>query len=121
MDSKVVEEYSSKVDVLSQTLIKLVLMSLGFETFSKYYNSVFEKSCKGNLRMNYYSPPNNSNQSSSSIALKPHTDFSCLTLLYNDHIRGLEVQSKEGSWFSVEPLADSFSVNLGDVFQVCER
>lgn len=114
---KAMEEYSSKVDVVAKTLIKLTLMGLGFEVFSEYYESFFEKSCSGDLRMNYYSPPTNNSQLSA-LPLGPHTDFSFISLLCNDRMAGLEIQSKEGDWFSVKPLRNSLAVFVGDSFQI---
>lgn len=47
--------------------------------------------------------------------VSPHTDFGCITLLYQDPIGGLEVRSRDGQWLIAEPVADTFVVNIGDL------
>ncbi|GLJ11991.1 hypothetical protein SUGI_0181580 [Cryptomeria japonica] len=105
---KAVKEYSYKVEELAKTLVKLTVSSLGLDV-------ALEKSLEGNLRMNYYTPPF---AQTSTLPLKGHKDFSCLTVLYQDHMGGLEVLTKEGMWAAVKPLKGSFAVNVGDSLEI---
>jgi isopenicillin N synthase-like dioxygenase len=117
---KGVAEYSSKIDAFSKTLMKLIVLSLGFDMSSEYYESFFEKSCDSNLRCSSYVRP--TILQSSAIPLSSHTDFSFISILYHDIIGGLQVQTKEGDWFRLKPVSNStgtsFVVNLGDAFQI---
>lgn len=45
----------------------------------------------------------------------PHTDFGCLTLLAQDNIAGLQVQTADGDWLNIEPDRTSLIVNVGDM------
>lgn len=45
----------------------------------------------------------------------PHKDFGCLTLLAQDDVGGLQVQTPAGNWVDAPPLADAFVVNVGDM------
>ena len=45
----------------------------------------------------------------------PHTDFGCLTLLAQDNVAGLQVQTNHGDWINVEPDRDALIVNVGDM------
>ncbi|MEM7440479.1 MAG: 2OG-Fe(II) oxygenase family protein [Pseudomonadota bacterium] len=45
----------------------------------------------------------------------PHKDFGCLTLLAQDEIGGLQVQTPAGQWVDAPPMKDAFVVNVGDM------
>uniref|UniRef100_A0A0C9QW95 TSA: Wollemia nobilis Ref_Wollemi_Transcript_4406_1241 transcribed RNA sequence n=1 Tax=Wollemia nobilis TaxID=56998 RepID=A0A0C9QW95_9CONI len=106
-----VREYSTRVEEVAITLMKLILLSLGLDASKHYKSELWE----AHLRMNYYTPPDSP---SSTLALKGHKDFSCLTILYQDDMGGLEVLAKEGKWAAVKPLRDSFAVNVGDSLEI---
>ena len=44
-----------------------------------------------------------------------HTDFGTVTLLFQDDIGGLEVQSSEGKWIPATPIPNTIVVNTGDL------
>eukprot|EP00300_Choanocystis_sp_HF-7_P024143 c25549_g1_i1.p1 GENE.c25549_g1_i1~~c25549_g1_i1.p1 ORF type:complete len:594 (-),score=120.73 c25549_g1_i1:61-1680(-) len=46
-----------------------------------------------------------------------HTDYGICTLLYQDGVGGLQVQSSERKWLDAIPLPGSFVVNIGDMMQ----
>ena len=45
----------------------------------------------------------------------PHRDFGCLTLLAQDDVGGLQVQTPSGDWLDVPPVEDALIVNVGDM------
>lgn len=45
----------------------------------------------------------------------PHTDFGFITLLAQDDIGGLQVQSPEGQWLDAPPRAGTFVMNVGQM------
>lgn len=49
------------------------------------------------------------------ISAGKHSDYGCLTLLWQDNIGGLEVENTEGEWICAPPLDDSFVINIGDM------
>lgn len=73
------------------------------------------------LRLLYYPPFMTGNQSTGDLAEQgvygsaPHTDFGCLTILAQDNVGGLQVQSLEGDWIDVPRVPGSFVVNVGDM------
>lgn len=50
--------------------------------------------------------------------LPGHTDKNMLTILYQDQIEGLGVQTKDGEWIDVKPSQDSFVAMVGDSLHV---
>lgn len=53
------------------------------------------------------------------LGMPPHSDYGFLTLLLQDEVKGLQIQH-EGKWVSIEPLPNSFVVNVGDHLEVSQ-
>ncbi|GAB4833538.1 hypothetical protein Ancab_031781 [Ancistrocladus abbreviatus] len=51
------------------------------------------------------------------LGMPPHSDYGFLTLLLQDEIRGLQIQY-EGRWVTVEPIPNTFVVNVGDHLEI---
>lgn len=51
------------------------------------------------------------------LGMPPHSDYGILTLLLQDQVEGLQIQH-QGKWVTVEPLPNSFIVNVGDHLEV---
>lgn len=62
-----------------------------------------------------YYPPQPASAGAEQFGVAPHTDFGCLTLLWQDMVGGLQVRSVDGSWVAAPPLPDCFVVNVGDL------
>ncbi|CAH0530022.1 isopenicillin N synthase family dioxygenase [Vibrio hippocampi] len=64
------------------------------------------------LRFIHYPP-----QEKMSNGAGAHTDYGCITLLYQDQTGGLQVQGMDGEWVDALPVENSFVVNIGDLMQ----
>ncbi|XP_062001522.1 probable 2-oxoglutarate-dependent dioxygenase SLC1 [Rosa rugosa] len=51
------------------------------------------------------------------LGIPPHSDYGILTLLLQDQVQGLQIQH-QGKWVTVEPLPNSFIVNVGDHLEI---
>jgi len=100
---------------LSKRIIAILLNCLGDGFETEYLESEFSK-CHGYLRINNYSPPENSEQEETE-GLGMHTDMSCITIVYQDDVGGLQVRSKEGQWMNIKPSEGRLVVNIGDLLQ----
>ena len=99
---------------LSEKIVKLVLMSLGDGFEKLFYDDEFKK-CHGYLRINNYSAPESLEDQVEGLG--KHTDMSCITILYQDEIGGLQVRSNEGEWIDISPSEGTLVVNIGDMLQ----
>ena len=105
------EKYTSQMTKLGKKLMKLSLMSAGIKDHS-ILNS-FEMPTIW-LRLLHY-PPIPKSSPSDLYGSAPHTDFGCLTILTQDGIGGLQVQTKNGDWIDIPKVEGSFVVNVGDM------
>ncbi len=51
------------------------------------------------------------------LGISHHTDAGAVTVLAQDEHPGLQVY-RDGSWYLVDPVADAFIINIGDIVQV---
>jgi isopenicillin N synthase-like dioxygenase len=122
--SKTIHDFSEKVAEFDQTIMKMILESFGLEKyFDEHLNSTNYL-----LRIMKYEAPKN--KEAKEIGLTPHTDKNFLTILRQNQIEGLEVQTKDGQWIQVNPSPDSYIVFAGDalhaklngrIHSVCHR
>lgn len=62
-----------------------------------------------------YYPPQPPDLGTDQFGVSSHTDYGCLTLLYQDLTGGLEVQGSAGTWLTAHPIEGTFVVNVGDL------
>lgn len=116
INSEMLQEYGSKMVELSKKIMEILLMSLG-DGFERKYEPEF-KNCHGYIRINNYSPPGSLEEDDEEVeGLGMHTDMSCVTIVYQDKIGGLQVRSEEGKWMDISPCEGTLLVNIGDMLQ----
>ena len=108
---EVLEKYTFNMTKLGRNLMRLALLSSGVKDLS-VMQSLDTPTIW--LRLLHY-PPISRNSPSDLYGSAPHTDFGCLTILAQDEIGGLQVQTREGEWIDVPKLEGSFVVNVGDM------
>ncbi|XP_031254333.1 2-oxoglutarate-dependent dioxygenase AOP2-like [Pistacia vera] len=54
----------------------------------------------------------------SQLVLPPHEDITFTSILRQNHVKGLEIKTKNGEWIGSEPHPSSFIVMAGDAFTV---
>ena len=51
------------------------------------------------------------------FGVAPHSDYGCMTLLYQDQIGGLHVLNKANEWIAAPPIEGSLVLNVGDLLE----
>ncbi|KAJ4968178.1 hypothetical protein NE237_014879 [Protea cynaroides] len=103
---KTVHAFTERVAELEELVKRMVFESFGVE---KYYDSFTGSNYL--LRVMKYDGTNGYK-----LGAIPHTDKSILTIVHQNQVNGLEVQTRGGEWISVTPSRSSFIVLIGDAF-----
>lgn len=92
-------------------VVKMLFASYGVE---KYSEDHIESSTYLLRYLKYRAPEMNE----SNMAFPSHTDKSFLSILYQNHVSGLEIKTRDGDWIDVKFPPKSFVVMAGDACQV---
>lgn len=77
-----------------------------------------DKYAKPLQRMNViHYPPHPDGAPADQFGGAAHTDYGCVTLLWQDDRGGLEVQTRDGEWISAPPVPGALVINVGDLLQ----
>ncbi|XP_030442175.1 probable inactive 2-oxoglutarate-dependent dioxygenase AOP2 [Syzygium oleosum] len=101
--------YAMTLSELESLITRMVFRSLGVE---KYLDS-HAKSLNHSIRVMRYEAPMTQEPRSRGSS---HCDKNFLTILQQNHVNGLEVQTKDGKWIQVAPSASTFIVMVGESF-----
>lgn len=110
--SKTIQSFSEEVSELDQTIRRMILESLGLEKYmDEHMNSTSYL-----LRVMKYKGPETTEKK---LGLNSHTDKNIVTILYQNQVEGLELQTKNGEWINVKPSSPhSFIAMIGDSLYV---
>ncbi|MEM7057539.1 MAG: 2OG-Fe(II) oxygenase family protein [Pseudomonadota bacterium] len=106
-----VTAYHDALVDLGQKLMRLAAMSIDADP--EDLAPAFERPTTW-LRLLFY-PPTDPTEDDDLYGSAPHTDFGCLTILAQDDVGGLQVQTPAGAWIDAPRLPGSFVVNVGDM------
>lgn len=102
------QHYSLTLDV---GLKVLSAMALALEQSEDFFTQKFNFPVSV-LRLLHYP-----SQHTSTNGAGAHTDYGCITLLYQDSSGGLQVLNRNDEWIDAPPVPGSFVVNIGDLMQ----
>ncbi|KAI4312462.1 hypothetical protein MLD38_037269 [Melastoma candidum] len=104
------QTYAEKISQVEQLLRKIVLESFGCEKYLEEHLG----SSNYFFGWNKYEATGKANRE---LQLKDHTDKTFLTILYQNGVDGLEIQTNDGEWRLVhQQQPNSFFVLVGDSF-----
>lgn len=111
---EVTAEYATSVRALVLTLLEAISESLGLAK-DRVSNTIGKHG--QHMAINYYP---RCPQPELTYGLPGHKDANLITVLLQDEVSGLQV-FKDGKWIAVNPVPNTFIVNLGDQMQVIRR
>jgi isopenicillin N synthase-like dioxygenase len=106
--------FLDEVGALGRHLLELLALGLGLPV-----SAVLEQAQEAPYLLfkliNYHPRPANEPKRP---GVAPHCDWSLLTILLQDDVGGLEVQTPAGEWIEVPPLPGTVVVNVGELLEV---
>ncbi|WP_434704867.1 2OG-Fe(II) oxygenase [Pseudomonas sp. Z1-12] len=105
------EQHYRDMQALAQTLLRAMTLALGIER--DFFDTRFNEPVSV-LRLIHY-PPRDTASCVEQQGAGAHTDYGCITLLYQDAAGGLQVRNVNGQWIDAPPIDGTFVVNLGDM------
>ncbi|RMX04893.1 2OG-Fe(II) oxygenase [Corticibacter populi] len=96
---------------LSLTLLRALAVALG--AGKDFFDARFHEPISV-LRTIHY-PPRPEGSGVVPHGAGAHTDYGCVTLLYQDKVGGLQVRNAQGEWIDAPSIDGSFVVNIGDM------
>ena len=106
------DAYYEEIGLAGADLLKAVAVGLGIESgfFEPKYGKRLQRT-----QMVYY-PPHPPRAETDQFGVAPHTDYGCITLLYQDNSGGLQVRELgSNNWIDATPVEGSLVVNVGDL------
>ncbi len=103
--------YFTAMAALAGRMMRAMALGLGLP---EAYFAPFCEDAMSVLRLLHY-PPQPPNPHPRENGCGEHTDWGCLTLLWQDEAGGLQVRSG-GDWIDAPPVPGTFVVNIGDMF-----
>jgi isopenicillin N synthase-like dioxygenase len=96
---------------LGKTLLRGLAIALKIDP--NFFNDSFTEPLSV-LRFIHY-PALEKKSNDDQMGAGAHTDYGCITILYQDSIGGLQVKDRAGHWQDALPIKDSFVINIGDM------
>jgi isopenicillin N synthase-like dioxygenase len=103
--------YFDAVGACGRDFLRAVARSL--EADPDFFQDKYEKPLQRTQAVYY--PPHPAEAEGELFGVAPHTDYGCVTLLWQDDCGGLEVQDLKAGWISAPPIPGALVVNIGDL------
>lgn len=92
-------------------LLKAIALALGLD--DDFFELRYRRPISRGGIIHY--PPQQPVADEDEYGVAPHTDYGCLTLLWQDSSGGLQVLDRSGEWVDASPVPDTYVVNVGDL------
>jgi isopenicillin N synthase-like dioxygenase len=104
--------YYEAIGACGADLLRVVASSLGIE--EAFFAGKYAKRLQ-RTQIVYY-PPQPAELGDDQFGVAPHTDYGCITLLWQDNNGGLQVRERSSRrWIEATPIEGTLVVNVGDL------
>lgn len=104
--------YYEAIGACGRDLLRIVALSLGVD--ENFFESRYTKRLQ-RTQIVYY-PPQPPELGDDQFGVAAHTDYGCITLLWQDDNGGLEVRERaSGRWVDATPIPGTLVINVGDL------
>jgi isopenicillin N synthase-like dioxygenase len=107
------EAYYDAVFELGQRVLEGFALALDLER--GFFRALYRRPLV-RARLIHY-PPQAEATAEGQFGAAPHTDWGCITVLWQDDVGGLQVRNRSGQWIDAPPLPDTFVINIGDMLE----
>jgi isopenicillin N synthase-like dioxygenase len=108
---QVLDSYYAAVVDCGEQLLRALAVAL--DKKQEFFLDKFKKPlARGSI---IYYPPQPPDSGAEQFGVSPHSDYGCLTLLWQDDNGGLQVRAKDGGWIEAPPIPGTFVINIGDL------
>ena len=108
---KIVSDYYGGVFEVGQRVLEGFALALGAPR--DFFRGMYKRPLVRTRLLHY--PPQPPEAGAGQFGAAPHTDWGCMTLLWQDDIGGLEVQNRSDQWIAAPYIEGTFVVNIGDM------
>lgn len=105
-----VSRYDAVIRELGLRLLPVFSLAVGEK--ADFFQTFFDPPSTA-LRLIHY-PPASPTRTDDEYGIHPHTDYGFITILAQDDIGGLEIQTPDGGWISAPVIEGTLIVNIGD-------
>jgi len=103
--------YFNAIALCGRRFLRVVARSLGADP--DFFADKYDKPLQRTQAVWY--PPHPPAVEGELFGVAPHTDYGCVTLLWQDEVGGLEVQDRSGAWVQAPPIPGTLVINIGDL------
>ncbi|CDS11971.1 hypothetical protein LRAMOSA04167 [Lichtheimia ramosa] len=112
-------EFMDELTKVARLLLSAMVKSVKVIDHDSFMSMFTDDACT--VRMKLASYPAGSVETSDGWGVGPHKDYGIVTVLMQDQVGGLQVQTHHGEWVDVTPIPNTFVVNIGEVFERLTR
>lgn len=107
------EAYYDAVFELGQRVLEGFALALDLER--SFFRGLYRHPLV-RARLIHY-PPQSEAGAEGQFGAAPHTDWGCITVLWQDDVGGLQVRNRAGQWIDAPPIPGTFVINIGDMLE----